>query len=161
MGLILVKYFGSFLVALILLPNAAFFLFPPVNIPERQTEKTRSLKALELVEHISRFFVLLLPLFRRTDDITVSTITIGCMILAFLALYYALFARYFMRGREYSLLFSPFLFIPVPLAVFPVSCFLLYALMVQSLIFDSAIFIFAACHIVISYGEFLRLSKCG
>ncbi len=52
---------------------------------------------------------------------------------AFLFLYYAMWLRYFMSGREIFLLSRSFLFVPMPLAVFPVLYFLCAAIWLHNL----------------------------
>jgi hypothetical protein len=45
-----------------------------------------------------------------------------------LLVYYGLWARYLLKDREYSLLWKPPLFIPAPMAVFPVAAYSFAAL---------------------------------
>ena len=63
-------------------------------------------------------------------------------------------SAYFMGGREISLLSCSFLFVPMPLMVFPVLCFLCTAIWLKN--FPAAIImvIFGAAHLAVSLQSF-------
>ena len=73
---------------------------------------------------------------------------------AFLILYYAVWFRYFMSGREISLLSRSFLFVPMPLAVFPVLYFLCAAIWLHNLPAAIIMVIFGAAHLNVSTRSF-------
>ncbi len=153
------SYSGVLLIVSILLPNLVFFLFPPKNSTEKQVTKSKFWKVLEFIENISRFAVLILPIFCKIEIHSNVNIIISSLMLISLFFYYFLYLKYFMNKREFSLLFTPYYFIPVPLAVFPVLCFIFYALLIKSVLFSIFVFIFAISHILISYNEYIQLTK--
>ena len=72
----------------------------------------------------------------------------------FLALYYAVWLRYFIGGREITLLSRSFLFVPMPLAVFPVLYFLCAAIWLHNLPAAIIMVIFGAAHLAVSIQSF-------
>lgn len=152
------KYSGIGLVLLVLLPNAFFFRFPPNNVPERHSQTT-AWKLLETLENLSRIAVFIIPLFCRIETPTGTTAILGACIMLGVLFYYFLYVNYFAHNREYSLLFAPFSFIPVPMAVLPVACFVLYAILARSAAFAISTCIFGITHIVISYREYERTKR--
>lgn len=74
--------------------------------------------------------------------------------IAFLVLYYLVWIRYFAGGRDTALLGKAFLFVPMPLAVFPVMYFHCAAIWMHN--FPAAIImvIFGAAHITVSVRSF-------
>ena len=73
---------------------------------------------------------------------------------AFMILYYAVWLRYFMGGWEVSLLSRSFLFVPLPLAVFPVLYFLCAAIWLKNLPAAIIMVIFGAAHLTVSLQSF-------
>jgi len=71
-----------------------------------------------------------------------------------LAVYYGLWVRYFVEGREFSSLSQPLAFIPGPMAVFPILYFLFAALWFGSILSVVLLGVFAIGHIANSYTEF-------
>lgn len=72
----------------------------------------------------------------------------------FLILYYAVWLRYFMGGREVSLLSRSFLFVPIPLAVFPVLYYLCAAIWMHNLPAAVIMVMFGAAHLTVSVQSF-------
>lgn len=69
----------------------------------------------------------------------------------FLILYYIVWIRYFAGGMDAGLLSEKFLFVPIPLAVFPVLYFLFAALWLHNGIAAIIVCIFGAAHYAVSY----------
>jgi len=144
------------LIILILLPNLLFFQFPPKNVPEGKYPSTFKWSVLEKIEWIGRAGVLVIPLFYRFRlDYLCDRISLIGLILS-LVFYYVLFARYFMKDRDFRLLFSPLGFIPVPLAIFPLLSFAFSSILMRSIPEMLATLIFAFGHIPISYYEYSK-----
>lgn len=74
--------------------------------------------------------------------------------IAFLVLYYIAWIRYFACGRDTALLGKAFLFVPMPLAVFPVLYFLCAAIWMHNLPAAIVMVIFGAAHITVSVRSF-------
>ena len=72
----------------------------------------------------------------------------------FLLLYYAVWVRYFAGGREIALLSRSFLFVPMPLAVFPVLYYLCAAIWLHNLPAAIIMVIFGAAHLTVSIQSF-------
>ena len=64
-----------------------------------------------------------------------------------IAVYYGLWLRYFLKGRQYCMLYRPMLTLPVPMAVFPVFAFAFAGVWGKSLFLLAASAVFALGHI--------------
>lgn len=84
-------------------------------------------------------------------DFTSAWMFIG---LIFLILYYMVWFRYFLGGRDVDLLGKKFLFVPMPLAVFPVIYFIFEAIWLNNYIAVLFMIIFGIAHNIISYNAF-------
>mgnify|MGYP003185110289 CR=1 FL=1 len=74
----------------------------------------------------------------------------------FLALYYAVWLRYFAGGRKTELLRRAFLLVPLPLAVFPVLYYLCAAIWLHNVPAVIIMLIFDAAHITVSLQSFRK-----
>jgi hypothetical protein len=72
-------------------------------------------------------------------------------VIVFLGLYYGLWVRYFVGGREFALLYRQLAFVPVPMAVFPVLAVLAGAGWLQSWWLAGAAALLGIGHIALSY----------
>ena len=73
-----------------------------------------------------------------------------------LALYHAVWIRYFAGGRDVALLGKSFCGVPMPLAVFPVLYYLCGALWLHNLPAAGLMLIFGVAHNVVSYQSFQK-----
>lgn len=138
------------LVGVILLPNLLVIFFPPVKPTETQTKKKKLPKWWRYVlglEQIGRLGIFVLPLFWQVH-LTDSLSIIALVLMGFcLLIYYICWIRYLIRGRTNSLLFQHLLFIPVPMAVFPVLYFFFAGILLRSWPVAAAAVVFALGHI--------------
>lgn len=74
----------------------------------------------------------------------------------FLVLYYAVWLRYFAGGRKTELLRRAFLFVPLPLAAFPVLYYLCAAVWLHNYPAVLLMIIFGAAHITVSLQSFRK-----
>ena len=134
----------------VLAPNVIWMALPPVGLPSEQTQPSRSQRALEVLEHIGRVGMFVLPLFY--DFHLKSTAERVCLVAAIFALgaYYAGWLRYFSNGRQFKLLFAPMLGLPVPLAVSPVVACLAVSVPLHSWPLASVAVLFGVVHIALS-----------
>lgn len=138
-------------VIIFLLPmviNFIYFRFPPVN---QVREKEKVNVVLEGVEQVSRILyaiVLCILVSNQKVDFKSPWLYIG---MVFLVLYYVVWLRYFIGGRDVSLLGKSFLLIPMPLAIFPVLYFVCEAVWVHNYIAVIIMCIFGVAHNIISY----------
>ena len=109
----------------VLLPNILLLRFPPATgIP--------TLRALPLVltmlERAGQVGCLALVTFSGAGD---PDRWLAAALLC-VAAYWALWARYLVRGRQFTALFAPLGWLPIPMAVFPVAAFASAAVWAQS-----------------------------
>jgi len=139
-------------------PNVFWMVFPPRETPPPDEEpSTGPTKLLKILEQIGRMGVFVVPFFYRINiSGTGERICAGIMLLA-LAVYYAGWARYFLRGREYALLYKAMLNIPVPLAISPVVYFGAASLLLHSPILAIVAILLGVSHIPLGYQQAKRL----
>ena len=145
---------GGVISILLLLPNLLWMLFPQREQPAAAVEAAEpSWRALETVEWGGRIATLVIPFFYRVEvQSTRQVVALVVMALALL-FYYAGWARYFVRGRSYALLFAPFLRVPIPLAISPIVYFLAASVLFGSWYLALATVILATGHLSISFWE--------
>lgn len=146
-----VSWTGLVVFALPMLINLAYVLFPPAGPAEQQKPVTHW---VELVEQISRMaYLLAIVLLVSRTPIRLQSVWLGLAAL-FLILYYAVWIRYFVGGREIVLLRRPFLFVPMPLAVFPVLYFLCAAIWLHNIPAAVTMVVFGIAHLTVSIQSF-------
>lgn len=140
---------------MILLPNLIFFRLGPQNMPSENNKTS----IFTVAEGIGRFGVILVPLFFSIHIQTTFEIISLIVMLLSLAVYYFGWLRYFRNNREYKLLFSPLMGVPVPLAISPFLYFLFAAVVMHSFYFFIFSVIFAVGHIPNSLNDYNRSKK--
>ena len=134
-----------------MLINIAYVLFPP----KRTVEQTEGIpRWIEFIEQITRIAYLLAIVFlvsREPVDLRSAWLLLAAL---FLVLYYVVWIRYFAGGREIALLNRTFLFVPMPLAVFPVVYFLCAAAWLHNLPGVVIMVVFGAAHLTVSLQSF-------
>ncbi len=144
-------WFGLVIFALPMLINIAYVLFPPAGKAEQPAAVTHWIEIVEQISRIAYLFAVTLLVSR--DKLGFRS---GWLYLAatFLILYYGVWLRYFMGGREIALLRRSFLFVPMPLAVFPVLYFLCAAIWLHNLPAAIIMMIFGAAHLTVAIQSF-------
>ena len=146
-----VSWTGLAVFALPMLINLAYVLFPPAGPAEQQKPVTHW---VELVEQISRMaYLIAIVLLVSRKPIRLQSVWLGLAAL-FLILYYAVWIRYFAGGREIVLLRRSFLFVPMPLAVFPVLYFLCAAIWLHNIPAAVTMVVFGIAHLTVSIQSF-------
>lgn len=141
--------FGTIIAVLTMLPSFTFFIFfPPVNKPSG-TQAHEPLP-LTILERLGQAACLILLIISRSWFDTRSFDIWLALCIACLLVYYGLWIRYLINGRNYVLLYKPLQFIPVPMAVFPVAVFAFAAVWGQSIWLGIAAVLFGSGHIPIS-----------
>jgi hypothetical protein len=136
---------------LIFLPNIILIFAAPTSesIPEKVT-KNFIYRLVEIIEWIARIAVLIIPFYCKIYLQTkVEFLGLGAMILAML-FYYLGWLRYLVKGRDYSLLYTNHLGIPLPMATGPIIYFLLSSIILHSSVMAIASIIFGITHFYIS-----------
>lgn len=145
------SWIGLVIFALPMLINIAYVMFPPAGKAEQTAAVTHW---VEIVEQISRIaYLAAITLLVSREPIQFRSIWLWLAAL-FLILYYAVWIRYFAGGREIALLSRSFLFVPMPLAVFPVLYFLCAAIWLHNLPAAIIMVIFGAAHLAVSIQSF-------
>ena len=145
------SWIGLIVFLLPMLINIVYVILPPKNAPTTQQETN---KILEIIEQSTRILYMLAIVFlvcKEKVDFTSIWMFVGLM---FLTLYYIVWFRYFLGGRDIELLGKAFLFVPMPLAVFPVIYFICSAIWLNNYIAVLFMIIFGIAHNIISYKSF-------
>ena len=136
---------GLILSLAILAPNVLLLAWPPHN-PPRVPAKTGWL--LSALEKGGQAACLVAPVLTGRDTGAAGWIDAWLVaVIVFVGAYYGLWARYVLRGRDFTLLYSPLAVLPVPMAVFPVVAFLAGAGWLHSWWLAGAAALLAAGHI--------------
>lgn len=146
-----VSWIGIIIFVLPMIINIIYAIFPPVNAPKELAQVNR---VIELVEQATRMLYMLAICFlvsQRKIDYSSCWLYLG---IVFLVLYYIVWIRYFIGGRDVALLSKRFCLIPMPLAVFPVLYFLCAAMWVHNIPAAIIMIIFGIAHNVVSYSSF-------
>lgn len=145
------SWVGLVVFALPMLINVAYAIFPPTGDVGQVKNVT---KWVEVIENISRIAYLVLMTFWVNKDAP-HYLNVWLVLAAiFLILYYVVWIRYFIGKRDVALLAKPFLFVPIPLAVFPVLYYLFAAIWVGNYPAAIVMLIFGAAHITVSLQSF-------
>ena len=145
------SWIGLVIFALPMLINIAYVLFPPAGKAEQTSAVTHWVEIVEQISRIAYLFAVTLLVSRETLSFRSVWFSLAAV---FLVLYYAVWLRYFMGGREIALLSRSFLFVPMPLAVFPVLYFLCAAIWLKNLPAAIIMVIFGAAHLAASLQSF-------
>ena len=142
---------GLVVFALPMLINLAYVLWPPVGDAQPPAGITRW---VEIVEKVSRMAYLFAIVLLVSDRALPGKRAYLWLAVVFLALYYAVWLRYFLNGRDPARLGQAFLCVPMPLAVFPVLYYLCAALWLGNLPAAGLMLLFGAAHLTVSIQSF-------
>ena len=145
------SWIGLVIFTLPMLINIAYVMFPPAEKVEQTAAVTHWIERIEQISRIAYLFAVTLLASRDRLSFRSGWLYLAA---AFLILYYAVWFRYFMGGRVISLLSCSFLFIPMPLAVFPVLYFLCAAIWLHNLPSAIVMVIFGAAYLTVSIQSF-------
>ena len=146
------SWVGLVVFALPMLINIAYVMFPPAGEAKPPAPVTHWVEIVEQVSRIAYLLVVTLLVSRRPVSWRSAWLFLAAV---FLILYYAVWIRYFALGREIALLKRAFLFVPMPLAVFPVLYFLCAAVWLHNVPAVILMVIFGAAHWTASIQSFL------
>lgn len=145
------SWIGLVIFALPMLINIAYVMFPPAGKAEQTAAVTHGVEIVEQISRIAYLFAVTLLVSRETLSFRSVWFSLAAV---FLILYYAVWLRYFMGGREIALLSRSYLFVPMPLTVFPVLYFLCAAIWLHNLPAAIIMVIFGAAHLAVSLQSF-------
>ena len=144
-------WFGLVIFALPMLINIAYVLFPPAGKAEQAAAVTHWIEIVEQISRIAYLFAITLLVSRDERSFQSAWLYLTAI---FLILYYGVWLRYFMGGREIALLRRSFRSVPMPLAVFPVLYFLCAAIWLDNLPAAIIMMIFGAAHLTVAIQSF-------
>ena len=145
------SWIGLVIFALPMLINIAYVMFPPAEKAEQTAAVPHWVETVEGISRIAYLFAVTLLVSRDRLSFRSGWLYLA---VAFLILYDAIWLRYFAGGREIALLSRSFLFVPMPLAVFPVLYFLCAAIWLHNLPAAIIMVIFGAAHLTVSIQSF-------
>ncbi|NQX44709.1 hypothetical protein HQN87_05135 [Paenibacillus tritici] len=140
----------------VLLPNLIFIFLPPRNAPESLSSTPLIFTLLERAGQVTCFMMPIL-----FGDLLAAEPLGGSAVLMVICLliYYGCWVRFYRRKREFSVLFTPWLGIPVPMAVFPALYFLLLSYWLQSWLFAVPACLFTVGHLVNSWSVYQQIRQ--
>ena len=145
------SWVGLVVFALPMLINVIYAIFTPTGDVGQVKNVT---KWVEVIENVSRIAYLILMTFLVNKDAPYYLNVWLVLAAIFLILYYVVWIRYFIGERDVALLAKPFLFVPIPLAIFPVLYYLFAAIWVGNYPAAIVMIIFGAAHITVSVQSF-------
>ena len=145
------SWIGLVIFALPMLINIAYVMFPPAGKAEQTAAATHWVEIVEQISRIAYLFAVALLVSRENLSFRSVWLFLAAL---FLLLHYAVWLRYFMGGRKIALLRRAFLFVPMPLVVFPVLYFLCAAIWLHNLPAAIIMVIFGAAHLTVSIQSF-------
>ena len=145
------SWIGLVVFALPMIINIAYAVFPPAEKAEQPAAAARWIEIVEQISRIAYLAAITLPVSRKAVGIRSVWLWLSAV---FLVLYYIVWIRYFAGGREIALLNRPFLFVPMPLAVFPVLYYLCAAVWLHNIPAVILMTVFGAAHLTVSIRSF-------
>lgn len=145
------SWIGLVIFALPMLINIVYVMFPPAGKAEQTSAVTHWVEIVEQISRIAYLFAVTLLVSRENLSFRSVWLFLAAL---FLLLYYAVWVHYFAGGRKIALLSRSFLFVPMPLAVFPVLYFLCAAIWLHNLPAAIIMVIFGAAHLTVSIQSF-------
>ena len=147
------SWVGLVVFALPMLINIAYVIFPPTG---EVTSSGNVTHGVEIIEAVSRIvYFVLLTFWVNKDPLKPKSVWLLAAVV-FLILYYIVWIRYFIGGRNVALLGRSFLFVPIPLAIFPVVYYLCAAIWMGNIPAAVAMAVFGAANITVSVQSFCR-----
>jgi len=142
---------GLVLFVLPMLINLAYVMFPPAEEAKADGAVPRWVEGIEQVSRAAYLFAVTFLVSREPIEPRSVWLFLAAL---FLLLYYAVWVRYFAGERKIALLSRSFLFVPMPLAVFPVLYYLCAAIWLHNLPAAIIMVIFGAAHLTVSIQSF-------
>jgi hypothetical protein len=142
---------GTLMALIILAPSLLMIKFPPENVPADVRDAGPVYTILERLGQLGCISVLVIS---KNNFQQVQFGIIAALIVLSIVVYYGLWVRYIVKGRQYNLLWDPLGFIPIPLAVLPVCAFGLAAILGKSIWLSIAVVCLAIGHLANSWHSY-------
>lgn len=147
---------GSLIAIIILAPSMLMIMFPPESIPIGLKAAGHFFTFLERVGQVGCIIILI----ASKDAFGALNFGIwAVLILIFITVYYGLWIRYVVKGRTFRLLYEPFGFIPIPMAILPVCAFGFAAIWGRSAWLGIAVGCLAIGHFANSWHSYLSVKE--
>lgn len=144
---------GIIIFILPMIINIVYFILPPVNAPVEAADVHSWIEMVEQATRILYAIAIVFLVSRKPIEVKNVWLILAVVLLV---LYYVVWIRYFMGGRDVALLGKSFLFVPMPLAVFPVLYFICAALWLHNGVAAIVMVIFGIAHNIVSYRSFSK-----
>ncbi|HBS45716.1 MAG TPA: hypothetical protein DEA91_16895 [Paenibacillus sp.] len=139
---------GTLMAFILLAPSLLMIKFPPENVPSGVRDAGPIYTLLERAGQLGCIGILAIS----QDSFQQAEFgVIAVFIILFIAIYYGLWIRYIVKGRQFKLLWDPLGFIPIPMAVLPVCAFGLAAIWGKSIWLSIAVVCLAIGHLANSW----------
>lgn len=145
---------GTLMALIILAPSLLIIKFPPKNITIGVRDAGFVYILLERVGQLGCIGILAIS---KDNFQQVKFGVIAAFIVLFIVVYYGLWIRYIVKGRQYKLLWEPLGFIPIPMAVLPVCAFGLAAVWGKSIWLSIAVVCLAIGHLANSWHSYKHI----
>ncbi|WP_075720445.1 hypothetical protein [Roseburia sp. 499] len=142
------SFFGFIVFMIPMLINIVYVIFPPINAVEEATNVNKIWESIEGITRVLYAIAICILVSNQKINFKSPWFILG---LVFLILYYIVWMRYFIGGRDVKLLGKSFLFIPLPLAIFPVLYYLFAAIWLHNYVAVIFMVIFGIAHNIVSY----------
>lgn len=142
---------GTLMALIILAPSLLIIKFPPKNVPAGVRDAGPVYTILERLGQMGCISILAIS---KVNFQHVEFDIIAALIVLFIAIYYGLWIRYIVKGRQFKLLWDPLGFIPIPMAVLPVCAFGLAAIWGKSIWLSLAVVCLAIGHVANSWHSY-------
>lgn len=145
-------YFSNIIIPMaLLMPNILFMKFKPTNVPRKKADQNKSKRLFEVFERIGQAGIYIMPLFYKMN---ISNTESGIYLLimgALLLIYYGCWIRYFVKHRDFRMLFERLWMIPLPMAIIPILYMIVASKVLNSHLLLIATLIFSVGHLPLSY----------
>jgi len=142
---------GTLMALIILAPSFQMIKFPPENVPADVRDAGTVYTIFERVGQLGCIGILAIS---KDNFQQVKFGVIAAFIVLFIVVYYGLWLRYIVKGRQFKLLWDPLEFIPIPMAVLPVCAFGLAAIWGKSIWLSIAVVCLAIGHVANSWHSY-------
>jgi len=145
---------GTIIGILIVIPSIIFFtIYPPKNVNVDIKEPPKVFIILERLGQATCLMSLVISKnFFKLSNINIFMVLMIICIL----IYYGLWIRYVICGRDSILMLKPFLFVPIPGAFFPVCAFGFAALWGSYIWLGISTIILAIGHFTVSWNSYIQ-----
>ena len=151
-----ISIIGIVITVLILFPRVMFLKkSPPKNVQVGIKDAPVIFQIIEIIGFSCFVELIFLNEHLKLNNINAfMIISIICILI-----YYGLWIRYIVHGREIIFLYQPFLYIPIPLAVFPICIVGFVALWANYISLGISTVIFAIGHLAVTWNSYKQVTK--